>query len=501
MLKLSNIKLNKITALSMMLVVMLVVGLFLFFIGAATALLPQFVARLILIPIFLALIAFAFLSKSKQDLTDPTLKLWLLILLATMALWPTYFIIKVGGLPSIEARRIVAGLTMLATLYFVISRESVRFQFKGLFSGYLGVGTLLISGYALLRIASCFVSIAPFSSLILVLWEVLFYYSMFFVGAILFNKKHLQDWVVKIMLILALLISLYSGVEWVMKKNILMQIAPVSDGLSMFQKALAISRVRDGFFRAQGTFEHPLVLAEFAAMSVCFGLSTLLWKGESLTYRLLGFSTFIAALITAFLTGSRSPLLTIAVSTSFIFILWIFANDKAREKSKTGIRKLMAFSTFSALMLLALPVFTLLIKGSSKLEETSSSVRIYMLKLGWEGIKANPILGTGPGTSGSVAGILSGSGVSTLDNYFLAIAIESGVPALILLLATLLFPVWFIFNQLMSDDTTINRSFLSAVMGLLIVTVLMHAILWMPYNLFFAFIFIGMALASMRVKK
>jgi O-antigen ligase len=161
----------------------------------------------------------------------------------------------------------------------------------------------------------------------------------------------------------------------------------------------------------------------------------------------------------------------------------------------------MAFSTFSALMLLALPVFTLLIKGSSKLEETSSSVRIYMLKLGWESIQSHPFLGTGPGTSGSVAGILGGTGVGTLDNYFLAITIESGVPALILLLATLLFPVWIIFNQLMSDEAMINRSFLSAVMGLLIVTVLMHTILWMPYNLFFAFIFIGMVLASLRINQ
>jgi hypothetical protein len=58
------------------------------------------------------LLAFAFLSQSKHDLSEHTLKLWLAILLATMALWPTYFIIKVGGLPSLEARRVVAGLTI-----------------------------------------------------------------------------------------------------------------------------------------------------------------------------------------------------------------------------------------------------------------------------------------------------------------------------------------------------------------------------------------------------
>lgn len=481
-----------------MLVVTLVTSFVLFLVGASAALLPQFVARLIIIPIFLALLAFAFLSQSKQDLTEHTLKLWVAILLATMALWPTYFIIKVGGLPSLEARRIVAGLTILATLYFVISRESIRAQMKGLFRGHLGIGTLLISGYALFRIISCFASISPISSLILVFWEVLYYYSMYFVGAILFHQQSLQDWVIKVMLVLALLISMYSGIEWVLKKNILMQIAPVADGLAMFQKALALSRVRDGFFRAQGTFEHPLLLAEFAAMSVCFGLSTFLWKNKNASFRLLGFLTFIAALVTALLTGSRSPLISISVASSFIFVLWFYGNDKARDKSKAGLRKLLALTTFSVVMLFSIPVFTILIKGGSKLEETSTSVRIFMLEQGWQSIKSNPLLGIGPGTSGSVAGILSGSGVSTLDNYFLAVAIESGLLALTLLLLTLLFPIWVIFNQLMSNDNTINRSFLSSVMGFLIVTVLVHAVFWMPYNLFFAFIFTGMALASMR---
>jgi len=498
MLKLTNTNLSKISAFTIMLLVILITSIFLFLVGASAALLPQFVARLILIPIFLALIAFAFLSQSKKDLSDQTLKLWLAILLATMALWPTYFIIKVGGLPSLEARRVVAGLTILAMIYFVISRESIRLQMKGLFSGHLGIGTLLISGYALFRIISCFASISPIASLMLVFWEVLFYYSMFFVGAILFHQQSLQDWVIKVMLILALFISFYSGIEWVIKKNILMHIVPVADELAMFQKALALSRVRDGFFRAQGTFEHPLLLAEFAAMAVCFGLSTFLWKKKNTSFRLLGVLTFVAALMTAILTGSRSPLISISVATSFIIVLWFFANDKAREKSKVGLRKILALTIFSAVMLFAIPVFTILIKGGSRLEETSTSVRIFMLEQGWQSIKSNPLLGIGPGTSGSVAGILSGSGVSTLDNYFLAIAIESGLPALILLLLTLLFPVWVIFNKLMSDDNTINRSFLSSVMGFLIVTVLVHAIFWMPYNLFYAFIFTGMALASMR---
>lgn len=474
----------------------LVVGGLLFFLGAFTALAPQFIARLLILPLLILFVLFAFLGKSPKALSAKTEKAWLIVLIATMALWPSYMLVKFGGLPTLDARRIIAGSTILGALYFVIARQPLRSQFKALFSGHLAIVNGLLICYVLIRVSSCFVSIAPLYSLVQVFWEVLYYYSMFFIGALLFSKPQLQNVAMKTFMILSALIALFAMVEWVSQFNVLVQFAPSNDEFSNLQRALEVSRLRGGFFRAQSTFEHPLLLAEFSAMAVCFGLSALLWNTK-ISHRWLGLIILGLATIAAILTGSRSAFVSIPIAASFIFIVWLFASDSARKQANPSVRKGFVMLCFGLIFLLTIPLIVYLVEGSSRSEAASSAGRFYMLQLGWESIKAHPFLGTGPGTSGSVAGIMTGAGIGTLDNYFLAIAIESGLTGLVLLLLVLLYPVWVAFSALMSDSE-MNRPFTSSVMGLLIVTVVVHTILWMPYNLFFAFIFIGMLLGSMR---
>lgn len=492
-----NTRNTSIVSLSLKLGLVLLVAILLLLLGGFTALAPQFIARLLVIPILLLFILFAFLGKSQQSLSENLEKKWLIILIATMALWPSYMLVKFGGLPALDARRVVAGITLLATLYLVISRTPVRNQFLLLFNGQIGVVTWLILAYVGIRFISCFASVAPFYSLTQVFWEVLYYYSMFFVGAILFYRPQLQHLVMNVFMVLAILIGLFAMVEWVAQSNILIQFAPSNEEFSDLQKALEISRIRGGFFRAQGTFEHPLLLGEFSAMAACMGLSVILWKPKSMN-QMLGLLTMLVAIISAVLTGSRSAFVSIPISMGLILLVWFFGRESMRIKIKPASRKWLVSLCFVGVSILAIPLLMFLIEGSSRSEAASSAGRFYMLQLGWESIKANPFVGTGPGTSGAVAGIVTGAGVGTLDNYFLAIAIESGMASLLILLAIFLYPVWVIFNQLMSDHQLVNRTFLSSVMGLTIVTVVVHTILWMPYNLFFALILIGMLLSSTR---
>jgi O-antigen ligase len=468
----------------------------LFIAGAYTALAPQLVARLLLLPILLFLILLALLSQSNADLSEKTLKYWLGLLLTTMALWPTYMIIKVGGLPSVDARRVVAGLSIAVTIYLIFSRKPIRESFFLIFKGPLGVTSFLLSIYVALRVTSSLVSEYSIYSLLQVFWEILYYYSMFFIAAILFYKKHLQEWALKIMLVLALIVSFYSAIEWVLQKNILVMFTPSGKEFAMFQKALAVERLRDGFFRAQGTFEHPLLLAEFSAMAASFGVSALMWKNQNKSIRQLGFFAFLSAVFAGFLTGSRSAFVALGVSIIFLVLVWLFANKSFIEKGNSAVRKFFCVTTFLSILLIALPVLNTLVSGKNVGEAASTNSRLYMMELGWRSIKNNFLLGTGPGSSGSIAGVVNASGVGTLDNYFLAIAIESGVPALVFLMLFLTYPIWILFNKLIDGDLTIDKAFSSAVMGCLIVTTLVHAILWMPYNMFFVFLLTGMALAS-----
>lgn len=463
--------------------------------GTLTALSPEIVARLLPILILVILLFLAYLNKSDQPIGDGTLKIWLFSLLAVMALWPTYMLIKVGNLPTIDVRRIAAGLSIAAMFFFIISRKPVVKVWGYETMGALKVGVSLVCIYAVWRFVSCLGSPTPLASFIMILWELIYYYSMFFVGALFFSRPSLQVWTMTIFMSLSVFISFYAGIEWMIKKNPLTQFAPSGEGFADFQRALSIERIRDGFFRAQATFEHPILLAEFSAMAVCFSVAALLWPQKIRNFRVLGAVTLIASILAALLSGSRTALVSTFAGGGVILLLRIFTPTQLLNTGQQFFRKLMFITAVIAIVAISVPVVEIIASGKTASESSSTKGRAYMLEQGLLAIEKSPLLGTGPGTAEALAGIRTGSGVTTLDNYFLAVAIESGIPALILLLACLVYPAWVIFSQLMNGPLH-SPAFLAATLGCLLVTILTHIVLWMPYNMFFTYLFSGSALAS-----
>lgn len=471
-----------------------IVGVTLLIAGAMTALVPDLIVKALPIPLFLSIIMLAYLSKTDIPLSDRFLKIWLTILLGTMALWPTYLLIKIGALPTLDGRRIVAGISIGAMFFFLISRKGLLTPLFKENATPFRYGSILIFTYTIWRIISSLIAPSPIEALTTVFWEILYYYSMFFVGALFFSRTSLHEWTMTIFMIIGVLIAGFAGLEWVMNKNILLQLVPNNKEFADFQAALALSRVRDGFFRAQATFEHPLLLAEYSAMLVSFGMAALLWPHKRIAFRILGGVTIMGAVAAALFTGSRSALVTVAAGGGIVFMLWLYAPKQPIQKNKSALRKITFIFTIIATLGIVLPASTLLLQGKSKTEISSTEARLQMLQLGLPSIQQYPLLGTGPGTADSVAGILTGSGITTLDNYFLAIAIESGIPGVLLLLASLLYPIWVVFNRLMSETQDLPQ-LSAAVAGTLLVTTITHTILWMPFNLFFAFLFSGIVLS------
>lgn len=463
--------------------------------GTLTAVAPESVTKLLIIPFLVLVMIISLLMRSDKPVSEGLSKCWIVALLAVMALWPTYMFIKIGSLPALDARRIIAGLSLCLMLFFFISRKPISTAFYKDSAGPLRVGIMLVSGYTLFRIVSCFVAPNPISSLISVGWEILYYYSFFFVGALFFSRDSLRYSVMLTFMVLAVIVSLFAVVEMMLHENILVQFAPSGKEFEEFHKVLTSSRIRDGLFRSQGTFEHPLLLGEFAAMAFCFGIAGILWPTHEPYMRTLSVITTFLTLVASILSGSRSAYLALAISFVFVFLLKVFFPNGKLKKSVQGIRKTFFFFTLVSLLLLSVPIISLLAQGKTTQEATSSEARVIMLNLGLPSIEENPVLGTGPETGAEIAGIIGASGVRTLDNYFLSIAIESGVPALLLLLSCLLYPVWIVVGR-MAVGTIDHVHFFTAAAGALIVTTVVHTVFFMPYNFSFAFFFSGIILAS-----
>ena len=469
--------------------------LFLLVLGYLSAVAPELVIRITPVFVLLAVVGAGLLARSDQPVGERFRRRWLVLLLATLAFWPSYLLVKTPGLPAFEGRRLVVGLTLLLALYLMVARRPVS---RALFSDMrhpVRTGAWLVGLYALWRLASCFASPAPFFSFIQVMWEVLYYTSLFYIGVMFFADEKSCRTMARSLLVLCLLITCFAVVERVLGKNVLVSLAPQTAEFAASNLALNTSRIRDGAFRVQATFEHPLLLSEYSALVACFAAAMAIWPRQSRFDRLLGILALLGSVLCAYLSLSRSAVVAFAVGLGLVLLLRIFARFNAGAAVALSIKRVLIILFAVGALVLAVPVVNLLAQGNTKGDARSSEARVLMLKIGLPAVAADPFFGKGPGSGAAVAGIRTGDNLTTLDNYLLAIALESGVPALLLFLATLLWPVWRIFLTVTAGAGQ-RGAFLTGAAGGLLAIVVVRTILWMPFNMSFACLLMGMALVQ-----
>jgi hypothetical protein len=441
----------------------------------------------------------ALLNSNPAPVNSMFLKIWVTTLLAVLALWPSYLLIKVGGLPALDLRRIAAGLSVLIGLYYLAAGHAAKTSSVSASSGPIRVGYWLVTSYAVWRLLSCAASPAPIASVIQVFWEVLYYFSFFFIGHIFFSADLLRVRVHKVILWLIVVVGAYACIERVLGSNPMVQWAPGNEEFEATVRAMNSSRMRDGVFRTQGTFEHPLLLSEFAAFAGCFSLAAVIARQGASSFRSLGIAALTASLIAAYFSGSRSAFVAMGAGLLVVAILSLVAPNGPASPKSAGLRKFVAIGLVTLGAVLATPAVMLLSQGKNSGEAASTEARVTMLNIGMSAIASKPILGWGPGSGPAIAGIKTGDGLATMDNYLLAIAIESGVPGIFLFLACLLYPAWSAFNRIAAGAGE-RASFLGAVAGGVVAVLAMRSILWMPFNLSFVFLVAGIALAQCTIK-
>jgi O-Antigen ligase len=470
----------------------------LLFVGLLLALAPQMMAKFTVLLALPAVLIIGSLSRTKQRLSDAFLDRWVSVLLATLALWPSYLLIKGGGMPAIDGRRIVVGVSLLMAIYFLVSREEVIRRMRDA-SGAISQGAWLVMLYAAWRFASCAESHVPLYSFIQVVWEVFYYASMYFIGYIFLSSDRARDRQHLTMLYLMVVIAGFVFLERLLGKNYIALLAPRSDDLASLINSMASARIRDGQYRTQGTFEHPLLLAEFSAIAVCFAAAYLLWPVKKGYVKSLAWAAMIGGLASAYMSGSRSAYISIATGLGAVGSLYLFGPKVGRlVKSQVFTRRFaILFLTFLG-GLLFLSILPILAKGNSAGDEASSAGRLVMLETGLRAIEQSPIFGAGPGTGALVAGIRTRADMVTLDNYLLGMTLESGIPALILLVLFFLLPAWKGFLAV-TQGAGEAAPFMAAVCGAALAVLATRFILWMPFNMSFIYLFAGVAMAQYEV--
>lgn len=471
-------------------------GFVLLILGALTALAPELVVRLT--PIFL--VGVVMLSAGfvrSESVSSRFVRFWLAAIVVTATLWPSYMGVRVGGLPSIDLRKIVFGLSVLMLFYLTAARPIIRNAWRELAPGAKWlVWCVLI--YGSLRIVSAFESPAPVASFLAIAWEWVYFYMPFFAVAFVIRDCEARRQLVLLLFWLALLVAVFVVVERISGVNVYTRFGPVSADSADFQMALKLSRLRDGVFRAQGPFEHPLMLAEFGAIVSAFGLSELL-TGKRGSIRLLALVALVGSAVSAVLSGSRIALVGLAIVWGTVILATVVRARGERKMATAVATRAFIMLSLAILLLLAMPLLQTLMEGRTASEASSSSARILMLKTGIPAMLSAPLLGNGYGQVVAIAGVQGTGGILTVDNYLLSVGVDSGIPALLLFISIFMIPAWMAFKKVTAEAGP-EQTFLIAGMASLMGMLAVRMILSISYNLVFAFVIAAMVAAAASVK-
>lgn len=483
-----------------------VFSLFVFLNGVVVAIFPEIMAMLAVVYAFSLVIIFATYGVNPSCLRNEKLmSILLLILMSIYVLWPTYLILKVGALPKLEPRRLALLVSISFFVVMYIGSRLFRHDVSWARNPEHKFASCILLLYLFWRLCSCMLSQSPVAGISYVLREFINYFLVYFVSFGLFRYANVSSRASQLIIWLALIVSVYVFIEWTTGYNFFVTLTPYftggidSDDVAAMTAMQSVSRVRDGLLRAQGTFEHPLVLSEFASIAFCFALSSILFCRKIHT-RLVSLCACVLTLFVIYASGSRSGVVFSGAGAGVVFLLWLLSSKKKISKSSAALKILLFFGLISSSILIAIPTIQLFAYGASSEQKESSSVRVEMLERGIPAIAESPIFGLGVGEALNVAGIVGRKGVVTLDNQYLALAIDSGLPALLFLVASLLYGVWLCIRRAITGPAD-NLSFYASCAGGLVVLFLIRGAMWIPTNLFLAYILLGLIISSLSQER
>jgi hypothetical protein len=291
------------------------------------------------------------------------------------------------------------------------------------------------------RFIACLMGNESAFSLIGLLRETAYIGSFLLFGYLFATLDNGPKWLIRTLLLCAVFVGIAGIIEAFLQKNYFVQFATGSElgDISGSLAGIAAEKIRWGAFRAQSTFDHPIVFAQFVAAILPLAIYGLMcdvskfWKLISL----LALGISLVALIKA---GSRAGFgSVIAASAIIAVIFWLRAIAHGKFSKAVAI---VALPALIGALGIGYFVVQELALGRGQNEASSSAVRLLMLKYGIAALTDSPLWGFGHGLALSKAGIVNVAGLATIDNYLLSIALDSGYVGLALFFLILALFSW-----------------------------------------------------------
>lgn len=390
--------------------------------GASTAIIyPPLIA------VFLLPIAFGIVRVAPVMRAAPR-PLVLALLSATaflLPLWPIYLSIKLGPLPQLVPPRFILYVISAVWTYDMTFSRWRRGQF---FYGLKKSGG--VSGAVLVLFGLGVVGLPFAEGRGLAIPEFLRQATIWLVPycAVLTYCRRQRDFVtiIRIATLAAVVVALIALAEALTHQLLANLLSPfIRDDAEWLRLAQSI-KIRDGVFRAQATHTHPLSLGEHLAFSAPFALAFAI-AARKAGGRLFWFGSFALIVTAAIGTSSRAAAMVMILSITAMSI--VLASRFLKRASASRWRPLAGLVT--ATVLAISPVVGVvgagIVSGNGGVSASNSTQsRIDQIEMAWPKIMKRPATGYGTGRSTRVLGFWGRT--LTLDNYYLTLALDLGLP-------------------------------------------------------------------------
>ncbi len=363
-----------------------------------------------------------------------------LVYLGAAVLWPSYLAFQISGLPVISIQRLaVVPLGLLFIICYSIS-AAFRADLKTVFSGAKWPLRLVVAFTLVQLVTTFWAQNVPYAiSFNLKFWTQ--YTICFFVAAWLASSAGRERSILKLLVGAALLLCVIATVEYFNRGVIWINHIPSflrveTEGL--FQRFVA-GAVRDGRYRAVGTYSVSLSLAELLALATPFVIH-LMMKAKGIWMIALWGLADLLLLWGIETTQSRLGTLGWIVAHAVYGCLWAFR--RWRRQRTDIVAPAVSLMYPMATLIFFIGMFTVPAIRNRTIgggyTGASDQSRLEQFALLWPKLKANPF-GYGGGSSGVVLQYYDPGGLLTVDSYVITLLIDMGVIGFLLFAALLIY--------------------------------------------------------------
>jgi len=375
-----------------------------------------------------AAIAVLLMPARKRAVRTRGFVVMLAIYIGAYVMWPPYVAVTLPFMPFITPARVLLMLLLIGWIFIVATANSIH---ERILERLGRARTLWISILVIIifRALATPYSMDPDIAAKSLLDQCMSLFLPLIVAVSLIESERDIDLIGRVLLAAGVLIGLTVVYEAITRHNIFVEhLAKLVRYRAHWLDMILTPSVRDdGRFRTQGPFTVPLSLAEFFTLVIPF-LFYFFDKAKNPAVR-LGL-VLIAALFEFGIisTDSRTAMVTsvclYGAYAAFRGMIFLRAHPKAELKP--------LMTLFVAFVALCVPLVLIVMLDRLGLGQTLAAhgTRGAQLALGIPKILKQPIIGYGSGIAGYALGYRADGVHLTIDNYYLSVVLDAGLPAL-----------------------------------------------------------------------